>query len=59
MKTKLLIIAIAALALAGCDDYEVAQQNADHYCEMVLAGYWPDYNKQAENCPNGGEVIKL
>ena len=56
MKTKLLILTIAALALAGCDDYEAEVAEAKHYCEMVKAGHWPDYKKQAQHC---GEVIKL
>lgn len=56
MKEKLLILAFAALALAGCDDYEVAVTEAKVYCEMVEAGTWPDFKGTYKYC---GEVIKL
>lgn len=38
---------LAALALlfglAGHMDYEDQQAKQSHYCEMVKAGFWPDY----------------
>lgn len=55
MKTKLLILALAALALAGCDDYEVAMTEAREYCERLERGEHSDYKNQAQYC---GEVIK-
>lgn len=56
MKTKLLILALAALALAGCDDYEAEVAEAKVYCEMVEAGDWPDFKGTYKHC---GEVMKL
>lgn len=56
MKTKLLILAIAAIALAGCDDYEVAMAEAKGYCERVRAGIHTDYQQKAQYCD---EVMKL
>jgi len=29
--------------LAGRMDYEDQQADQAHYCEMVKAGYWPDF----------------
>lgn len=42
------VAAIAAalvllLGLAGRMDYEDQQADQAYYCEMVKAGYWPDY----------------
>lgn len=42
------VAAIAAalvllLGLVGRMDYEDQQADQAHYCEMVKAGYWPDY----------------
>lgn len=41
----------AALAYAGQQDYQDQQQQAEHYAEMVCAGYWPEYSREVE-CEN-------
>lgn len=41
-----LIVGLVLLALfgwVGAMDYEAAQVEEKHYCEMVKAGHWPDY----------------
>ena len=43
---KNIILALVLLALygiVGAMDAEDAQAEQEHYCEMVKAGYWPDY----------------
>lgn len=35
---------LALLGLAGAMDYEDQQAEQERYCEMVKAGYWPDFN---------------
>ena len=34
---------VLLLGLAGHMDYEDQQAEQAHYCEMVKAGFWPDY----------------
>jgi len=34
---------VLLLGLAGRMDYEYQQADQAHYCEMVKAGYWPDF----------------
>ena len=34
---------VLLFGLAGHMDYEDQQAEQAHYCEMVKAGYWPDY----------------
>lgn len=41
--TSLILILIALLGIVGEMDATDAQLDADHYCEMVKAGHWPDY----------------
>ena len=44
MKTTVVLLAMLGLfGLAGTMDYEDQQAEQEHYCEMVKAGYWPDY----------------
>ena len=44
MKTTAAILVLVALyGLAGSMDYEDQQAEQANYCEMVKAGYWPDY----------------
>ena len=35
---------VLLFGLAGHMDYEDQQAEQAHYCEMVKAGYWPDFN---------------
>ena len=39
----LLVALLLLLGLAGRMDYEDAEREQSNYCEMVKAGYWPDY----------------
>lgn len=34
---------VLLFGLAGHMDYEDQQAEQAHYCEMVKAGFWPDY----------------
>ncbi len=34
---------VLLLGLAGHMDYEDQQAEQAHYCDMVKAGYWPDF----------------
>ena len=34
---------VLLFGLAGHMDYEDQQAEQERYCEMVKAGYWPDY----------------
>ena len=34
---------VLLFGLAGAMDYEDQQAEQEHYCEMVKAGFWPDY----------------
>lgn len=44
MKTTVVLLALLGLfGLAGAMDYEDQQAEQERYCEMVKAGYWPDY----------------
>ena len=44
MKTTVVLLALLGLfGLAGAMDYEDQKAEQEHYCEMVKAGYWPDY----------------
>ena len=45
MKTGALLLALLVLlfGLAGHMDYEDQQAEQARYCEMVKAGFWPDY----------------
>lgn len=44
MKTTVVLLALLGLfGLAGRMDYEDQQADQAHYCEMVKAGYWPDF----------------
>ncbi len=44
MKTTVVLLALLGLfGLAGAMDYEDQQAEQEHYCEMVKAGFWPDY----------------
>ncbi len=45
MKMIAVLLALLGLfGLAGAMDYEDQQAEQEHYCEMVKAGYWPDFN---------------
>ena len=44
MKTIAIILVIfGALAIAGQMDFDDAQTEQEHYCEMVKMKAWPDY----------------
>lgn len=44
MKTVAALLALLGIfGLAGAMDYEDQQAEQEHYCEMVKAGHWPDY----------------
>lgn len=44
LQTVAVIVAVLALlGIVGRMDADDAQLDADHYCEMVKAGHWPDY----------------
>lgn len=53
MKATLAAAAIVAAVLtAGEMDYQDARAEQAHYCDMVQAGHWPDYNRTArDHCP--------
>lgn len=36
-------VLFVALGIIGADDYEIEQEEAAHYCDMVLSGNWPNY----------------
>ena len=38
-----IVVLLALLGIVGKMDADSAQRDADHYCEMVKAGHWPDY----------------
>ena len=40
---------IAALGFAGESDFNDEIRGAVHYCDMVAAGHWPDYEPNT-NC---------
>ena len=45
MKTTVVLLALLGLfGLAGAMDYEDQQAEQERYCEMVKAGFWPDFN---------------
>lgn len=50
MKTTVVLLALLGLfGLAGAMDYEDQQADQAHYCEMVKAGHWPDYQGTYRN----------
>ena len=53
MKTTVVLLALLGLfGLAGAMDYEDQQAEQARYCEMVKAGYWPDYQgTYRRECP--------
>jgi hypothetical protein len=38
-----LVAVLLLLGLMGHMDYEDQQAEQAHYCDMVKAGYWPDF----------------
>lgn len=45
MKTTVVLLALLGLfGLVGAMDYEDQQAEQERYCEMVKAGFWPDFN---------------
>lgn len=48
------LIAVAVIAIGMCivgtDDYAAAQHDAEHYCEMVADGIWPDFKERGDDC---------
>jgi hypothetical protein len=59
MKTTVVLLALLGLfGLAGAMDYEDQQAEQERYCEMVKAGYWPDFNGTYRDVcqrPNAGQ----
>ncbi len=44
MKMIAVLLSLLGLfGLAGAMDYEDQQAEQAHYCDMVKAGYWPDF----------------
>ena len=44
MKMIAVLLALLGLfGLAGAMDYEDQQAEQENYCDMVKAGYWPDF----------------
>ena len=41
---------LAVLGIVGGMDYTDELRAAVHYCDMVNAGHWPDYDKVAHHC---------
>ena len=42
---------LAVLGVVGNADFEDELRAAVHYCDMVNAGAWPDYENTAHHCP--------
>ena len=42
---------LAVLGAVGSMDYADELRAAVHYCDMVAAGSWPDYDNVAQYCP--------
>lgn len=38
-----MLLVLVAFGFVGQMDYEDAQAQEAHYCDMVKAGHWPDY----------------
>lgn len=43
LRVLLLVLALVCLGIVGHLDAEDAELEADHYCQMVRDGYWPNY----------------
>ena len=41
-------IGVMLMLIVGRMDYQDAEREHAHYCEMVQAGHWPDYKKLDE-----------
>jgi len=41
---------LAVLGIVGGMDYADELRAAVHYCDMVNAGHWPDYDNVAHHC---------
>lgn len=48
-----LIIVIILLGIVGAMDAEDAEKQEELYCEMVAAGRWPDYQRNAKEICRG------
>lgn len=42
---------LGALGFVGANDYRETVRQAVNYCDMVRAGYWPDYDGLEASCP--------
>lgn len=42
---------LLAFGFVGAEDYRDTVRQAAHYCDMVRAGWWPDYDGVAGSCP--------
>lgn len=42
---------VVAFGVVGGEDYRDTVREAVNYCDMVRAGYWPDYEGTAKFCP--------
>ena len=40
-----------ALGWLGAEDYRETVRQAVNYCDMVRAGYWPDFDRLEGSCP--------
>tara|TARA_R100000687_G_C6452865_1_gene166169 strand:+ start:974 stop:1120 length:147 start_codon:yes stop_codon:yes gene_type:complete len=46
MKITAALLAITALLYVSEADYQQAEQDAEHYCEMVRDGTWPNFDER-------------
>ncbi len=49
----LLAAVIVLMAIGSNTAYEDEQKEAEHYCDMVRDGAWPDYNNNYASICNG------
>lgn len=48
-----LLIVLILLGIVGAMDAEDAEKQEELYCEMVAAGHWPDYQRNAKEICRG------
>ena len=41
----IVFVLLAVMAISGEGDYEQEQAEAQHYCDMVRSGYWPNFKE--------------
>lgn len=48
-----LILILILMGIVGAMDAEDAEKQEELYCEMVAAGHWPDYQRNAKEICRG------